>query len=62
MDDAMSAVGDWVQFNVPAVAGIGPGYACRGRVARADPGHLLILRDCTDGQEHWRLPEDVRPT
>lgn len=54
------SVGDWVEFDVPEVEGIGPAYTARGRVDRADPGHMLLLADCTDGQEHWRSANEVR--
>lgn len=53
-------VGDWVEFDVPYVEGIGPGYTARGEVYEAKPGHMLILRCCTDGEDHWRSRDEVR--
>lgn len=53
-------VGDWVEFDVPAVEGIGDAYVCRGYVATAEPGHLLVLEPCTDKHQHWRKRDDVR--
>jgi hypothetical protein len=53
-------VGDWVEFDVPYVEGIGPAYTTRGRVASAEPGHMLVLHPCTDGEEHWRSRDEVR--
>jgi hypothetical protein len=55
-------VGDWVEFDVPEVEGIGPAYVARGYVARADPGHMLVLSPCTDRETHWRSRDEVRLT
>jgi hypothetical protein len=60
MSDDDIKVGDWVEFDVPEVEWIGPAYVARGEVAQADPGHMLILRPCTDGEEHWRSRSEVR--
>lgn len=66
-DHPQFRVGDEVEFDVPEVEGIGPGYTARGTIWSATPGNLLIIEAETRDSyptthTYWRRPEEVRRT